>query len=216
MKGLEKKLISISDSSEIIRDASKFFPIDQDNNGKMRLKDISSSLANNHIGISTLGITKDNYLVIWKQNHKNQVVEGQFVSTGSGSCDYADIHFDRNQKMSLPDTIKYAMERELKEENKLGESAEIRETIVLGFFRWLSRCGKPEFVGVSYLNNVLNDLIPNTNEVFHKEQFYFNDNEELVEKIDEIFGSNLPLSVPLQVNLKLLKQYLKKNPTGNM
>ncbi|MFP3361451.1 hypothetical protein R0K17_29525, partial [Planococcus sp. SIMBA_143] len=66
-------------------------------------------------------------------------------------------------------TIEFSMKRELWEENggkahKIGIE-EFAETKLLGFFRWLKRGGKPEFVGISKLRCTLDELTPDLNEL---------------------------------------------------
>lgn len=120
---------------------------------------------NNHVGISTLAITNDGYIQLWKQGSSTQVSEGKVVATGSGSLDACDL----DGSSDLINTIINGMNRELLEESsKQGRQFKtnpIKETRVTGYFRWIKRGGKPEFVGISKLTASLIELEPNVSEV---------------------------------------------------
>ncbi|MBE5757036.1 MAG: hypothetical protein E7342_04460 [Clostridiales bacterium] len=62
-----------------------------DNKG--RLLDIENSPASNILGASTIAITTDGYLLVNQQNGKNDVNEGCYVPTGSGSVDFNDLNY---------------------------------------------------------------------------------------------------------------------------
>lgn len=164
---------------------------------------------NNEIGISTLGFTNDNYLIIWTQNRSSQSSEGLLVPTGSGSCDWNDRVNDDFKR-----TILNAMQRELWEENGGKTLAEnyhiIGETILLGFFRWIIKGGKPEFVGITKLNKDLIDIGVEKKEVFGRREYPISSLDDLKDVINELLGQP-NLSVPLYVNLKFLGSYCDSN-----
>ncbi len=206
-----KHLVSKLDSSDVIADARNYAPFTP-KGGKWVISDITSSYLNHHIGISTIALTKDKYMVFWKQNDKNQIRAGKIVSTGSGSCDYADLVKVENENYSFPLTIKKAMERELREENKLGAGVSIQETVIVGYFRWISRGGKPEFVGFSRLNSMMNDLHGNEKEVYERITVYYGSESEIPSKIDDLLANDYSFSESLLFNLHQLKWYfMQKN-----
>lgn len=114
------------------------------------LIDIASSGFSNHIGVTLLALTADNNLVFWIQNSNAQISINSVVSTGSGSLDWNDI--SNSGSDDLLGVIRYGMARELAEEssikkNKIKDLAK-DDILVTGFFRWVERGGKPEFVGI--------------------------------------------------------------------
>ncbi len=129
------------------------------------LKPIATSLMNNHIGISTLAITSDGFVCLWRQGDGNQIAEGKVVATGSGSLDDDDL----TPSLDLIDTLRTGMARELREESsEQGQqfnSDPVLETRITGYFRWVKRGGKPEFVGISRLRIPKSELNPNNSEV---------------------------------------------------
>lgn len=142
------------------------YPLARDVDGYY-LEDLNEADVDNHIGVSTLAITRDRHFVIWQQSDRNLQSPGTIISTGSGSCDYADL-----QPASLLRTVCGAMERELREEcskrSGLPRGAApdgLVQTRVIGFFRWLQRGGKPEFIGVSRLALNVADMRPDGFEV---------------------------------------------------
>lgn len=140
------------------------FPVHFDGSGIPRLDDLEVAGVNNHVGISTLAITSDSYFVVWQQGQLNVQDPGKIVATGSGSADYSDVDVS-----SLRSSIVRAMHRELKEEALRHDTrltkTEVHSTELLGFFRWLDRGGKPEFVGLTRLNVPLSFLVPDHREV---------------------------------------------------
>ncbi|MES2940963.1 MAG: hypothetical protein V4864_25010 [Pseudomonadota bacterium] len=132
------------------------------------LQDLHEADLCNGIGVSTLAITADRCFVLGQQTRKNVQSPGMLICTASGSCDYADLN-----AASLRRTLVGAMERELAEEcharggRGLPPSAGglAAETRIIGFFRWLQRGGKPEFIGISRLRVDARVLAPDGFEV---------------------------------------------------
>jgi hypothetical protein len=143
------------------------FPVALDVAGYF-LEDLHDADVNNHIGVSTLAVTADHHIVVWQQTSKNIQDPGKIISTGSGSCDFSDLKLS-----SLRQTIVSAMERELREETKVHvpdrvtveRQRFVKSTTLIGFFRWLQRGGKPEFIGISQLSVDLAVLRPDGFEV---------------------------------------------------
>jgi len=179
-----------------------------------KLTGISADDYNNEIGISTIGITEDNYIVFWIQNSRALSSENLIVPTGSGSCDYYD-DIDND----FIRTIKNAMERELLEESltkfdKKGRSKYIEGTLLLGYFRWIKKAGKPEFVGITKLKLSYVELESNNKEVrkskeLEPEEFT---NLDDLKKILIKQIKNKRTSIPLRYNIKVLLKYIKDNP----
>lgn len=202
------KELRSNEDNKLIASAEDFMPVIKKND-EYYLKDITSSVMNNEIGISTVAITSDNYLVIWTQNRVAQSSAGLLVPTGSGSCDWSDI-----RGKSFTDTIVYAMNRELWEENggKLlcKSPEEIGETKILGTFRWINKGGKSEFVGLTKVNRDLISFAQNKKEVFDREEYLINSADDLINKIEDLLKKD-NISVPLYVNLQVIREYARYN-----
>lgn len=133
-----------------------------------RIPDIKGSNMANHVGISTLAVTRDGQLLVWNQDGRAQHSRNQLAPTGSGSCDWKDFEATRGagEGNTLMQVVLRAMERELREESSLHGVADARITSrVLGYFRWMNRGGKPEFVGISRVDAPARTLQPNAAEV---------------------------------------------------
>lgn len=180
-----------------------------------KIQSITTSLMNNHIGISTIAITNDNYLVFWIQNNRAQESNDLIAPTGSGSCDYTDVvgnDFIR--------TLKKAMERELLEESfpMKHQKDFIKCSLITGYFRWITRGAKPEFVGITKLNKDLNDLSANTKEVRSNNEFeecslsYKIDNIEHLKDILVDVLTKKNLSVPLKFNIETIIELIDRKP----
>ncbi|MEV6345995.1 hypothetical protein [Actinoplanes sp. NPDC051851] len=115
-----------------------------------------SSLAN-VIGASTLAFAEDNLAVLVRQS-SNSLSSGLLWAPGSGSMDLRDVRslrFVRSQPLAA--IIRATMERELTEEASL-QPDEIMWTEINGYFRWVNKGGKPEYVGVTRLQGNANDF----------------------------------------------------------
>ncbi|MBO9128390.1 hypothetical protein [Bacillus sp. 165] len=197
----------------IFKNGSNYFPFEVYEN-KFRIKEIKHSTINNEIGVSTLGFTSDNYLIIWKQNEHAQSSSNLFVPTGSGSSDWNDY-----DEASFNQSIINGMERELLEESGLinSSSGELCETKILGFFRWVKRGGKPEFVGITKIKAKSSDLIPLEVEVResrtqHRWQIKsIDDLIQLIFKLKENPEYKNSMSVPLYMCLTSLESRIRKN-----
>ncbi len=204
-------------SGKRLADATYLLPIATDSRGVHRFADLTTSLLNNHIGASTLGITEDHYLLLWKQNGHDQQSTDYLIPTGSGSAAMIDWDKDGN----LFATITRTMERELAEESSgkgMLDKDKIGETKILGFFRWLARGGKPEFSGLTKLRGRVIDFEANTQEVkggftSGLTSYYVPTMTRLIEVVDQLLASD-QLSLPLAVNLRFLKDFLEAKPAA--
>lgn len=197
-----------SDTAAI--NGGSIFPVEFDDDGYPRLRTIADSRANNHIGASTIAITRDNFIVLWEQTPAAMVSSGFLVPTGSGSCGAADA------RDTLRRTICVAMNRELLEESaRRGielPPQSIRGTLPLGYFRWIARGGKPEFVGVTRLNVHGADLNAMVAEVAlahgpHPQTWPARTKAEMLHSIDSILDRTRR-SVLLDAALKTLRTYI--------
>ena len=193
------------------------YPIDEGSGGKLVLKSIANSRMGNHIGISTLIHTSDGQLVMWRQSGSSQQNRGRLVPAGSGSCDWKDWTACSQKSTGLLGLIAYAMQREFVEEStdrgdKLNESD--LETKVLGFFRWMSRGGKPEFVGISKLAYPASFLKANATEVNDPDHvqtaFPARTIEQLRASIQELMDRT-NISIPLWVCLQCLVEAIEED-----
>jgi hypothetical protein len=184
-------------------------------NQQNQVRPLTDSRLANVIGVSTIAITRDRQLVTAIQTPANISSSGLRAPAGSGSVDQRDLH----GSTTLRELVVKAMERELSEEVNLhgvGASSQ-----VTGYFRWLEKGAKPEFVGVTALDataRVLRDR-----PVRHGE-------ERLVASVDtheinplgiRIVGNQLrglppelhgSASVPLLLALRALATTLERDP----
>jgi hypothetical protein len=111
------------------------------------LLDLAQSECSNHVGISTLALTSDGFLVTTVQAAGSAQYARRVAPSGSGSADLDDVH----RGDTLRDFVVRAMERELKEECGLTPDLSGLRTTVLGYARLVERGGKPEFFGFTVL-----------------------------------------------------------------
>lgn len=136
------------------------------------LLELPTSRMSNDIGITLLA-RAEGHAVLWIQNSKAMMSRDKLVATGSGSLDWDDIKRYENDygnpASNFVDIVKYGMARELVEESELKGILSIKEIadsiLMLGYFRWIERGGRPEFVGICDLPCSVAQLTPNPNEV---------------------------------------------------
>lgn len=143
---------------EIYTDLSAYYPAKQEtvkDKTLLRLLPDFYEHVSGHIGITTLLLTDNNRIGMLHQG-AGKVIDAKKVGLGgSGSMDYDDI-VKGNNPHDLRDAVLYGMTRELSEETGTKPYFdELRKnTMVIGFFRWVDRCAKPEFVGVTRGGNI--------------------------------------------------------------
>lgn len=186
------------------------------------LLDIPSSRLSNHIGVTLLGITKDNNLIFWSQNSKAQQNVNSLVASGSGSLDWRDLTL--SNAVDLINLVKYGMTRELVEECNLDNNAvndiNINDCKVIGYFRWLERGGKPEFVGICNIPVSTALLYPDTKEVSSECNGSYIEHPP-IHSMSELFtlcerylsDSNIKLGVSLEYLLYTLSKITKNKST---
>ncbi len=213
---ISTKVLKRTEDATVLYDASNFYPAELGNSETVNIQPLEKSAMSNHIGASTLAVSADNYLIIRRQGKNAQQNQNKLISTGSGSCDFSDL---KNE--NLNDTVEYAMNRELWEENggdKLGiKIDEIGETKVIGYYRVLSRGGKPEFAGITKLNWDYSDLVSNKNELIDisnsadTDTYYLESVESIPNAIKSL--KNQPnISTSLYMCIDALEYYYLKRP----
>ena len=130
--------------------------------GRLFLRDgevvpLAASSQANAIGISTLAFTTDGKLVLTLQGARSASEPGLFAPAGSGSVDLRDARRFRDGSRAFVEFLACAMQRELVEESNI-RYRDIAWTEVLGYFRWLNKGGKPEYVGVTRLRLSADEL----------------------------------------------------------
>ena len=170
--------------------------------------ELSASKCNNHIGVSTIAITKDRKILLWTQNSRTMQNSNQIIPTGSGSLDFQDLI---NQNNSLREIVLRGTNRELKEECQINLKS-IIETKVIGFWRWLERGGKPEFSSVSKLDIDASEITPDVSEakqVGHSVYSIDLDSPKFENDLNDLL-SNPNSSLPLLMKLKKYIEFIKK------
>lgn len=194
------------------------------------LETISDLPFNNHIGGSILAITADNHLVLWRQSKHALIGSNQLVSTGSGSIDWGDYE----KTNSVYAAVQRGMMRELVEEsmnrmNKQGAVKDeefdvyIADPVMIGYYRWYDRGGKPEFCGLCRLLMTVNDVRLSGSSVENNKTPLFipvPTFETLLEKLDLLADSNdlsslapeVSASLSLRANALLVREWAAANP----
>lgn len=211
-----KSIKETDGDGDIIAEGRRWFPY-YIKEGHYYLKPLATSEMNNEIGISTIGITRDNYLIIWRQNRRTLSSVELLAPSGSGSCAWKDY---QNGNGDFIKTISDAMGRELWEESSGKEICKhyknYGQTKVLGFFRWVEKSGKPEFVGVTKLHYSYAEISPNRIEVSnpdrHSQEPIRITRSTISLKLGELM-EHKELSVPLYMNLRCLKRCIDSENT---
>jgi len=167
---------------------------------------LERSKMSDHIGVSTLLRASDGKICLPVQVKDAAYNSRKVVPTGSGSVDYDDAKGTKD----LRQIIIRAAERELKEET-LFDAQEWRDkqinvqTRIIGFYRDLSRGGKPEFCCVTDvpLPSEQIPIHPQKLEQYERFNDFYKIKECLEEKL-QIF-KEFAISDTLRANLYFLK-----------
>lgn len=144
---------NIKGEKEVYTDMTTYFPVKEeviDGRDAVRfLPDLYKNVSG-HIGITTILVTENNRVVMLHQGTTKAIGAHTVTLGGSGSMNFGDMEIV-NRPDDLRAGIAYGMAREMCEETgMLKWFPEVqRNTMVTGFFRWIDRCGKPEFVGLT-------------------------------------------------------------------
>lgn len=172
---LKQKPWGTEQSGTLVADLRETFPLEQEVSAQEQKYCLSAygtgPLLANSVGVSALVVTSDNYPIFFYQKDHNVEGAGKLTVLGSGSADFADI--DNSNSKNLLDILKFGMIREAMEEGSLTKRPDasnirrdaIENTMVIGFFRWVRRAGKPEFLGVTKIGLKLNEVVPDNVEV---------------------------------------------------
>jgi len=149
-------------------------PYVQLHSNKYILEEIGESYRANEPGVTTLCIFPNDVLYLWRQNRLAMSSIGQIVATGSGSSDWKDCKDYFKDKNGFRKAIIKGMQRELYEEsfNKQNKHQDFHnkiDTRIIGYFRWLKKSGKSEFVGISRITDpsMLKCINPQKTEVMN-------------------------------------------------
>ncbi len=149
---------NIKGEKEVYTDLTTYFPVKEemiDGHDSVRfLPDFYKSVSG-HIGITTLLVTENRRVVLLHQGSTKAIGSHTVTFGGSGSMNYSDMEL-ANAADDLRKSVAYAMAREMCEETGMEKHFEDvrRNTMVTGFFRWVDRCGKPEFTGLTRAEDV--------------------------------------------------------------
>lgn len=144
----------------------------------------NNSYLANHIGVNTLAITNDNYLIVNVQGSASDISPNKLINSGSGSLTFRD--FKKMKKGSLKDVLIYGAERELIEECGLKNNTPIKSNLI-GFMKILKFGGKPDYFAASKID--LNH--------FEVEERIFNHSKEIKNDLMQ-----LPLIIKLEYPLE--------------
>lgn len=120
-----------------------------------RLRKLSESSMSDIIGVNTLAVTKDHYLIIGRQGKSSEVSPEDFVPSGSGSLQREDVL--KIKSKNFLELIAFGATRELLEECNLPKKSNVK-TRVFGYVRLLKRGGKPDFFCVSFIDATKEDI----------------------------------------------------------
>lgn len=135
------------------------------------IKTFGSSDFSDHIGVSTLLLTDDDFIVVFEQADNAGYNEGKLMPSGSGSLDYSDFKKGEDFRQMIVRGAERELMQEASFEKKLKDknwNAHL-ETHILSFYRDLERGGKPEFCCLTRINkkkeSIVNDVIANVTEL---------------------------------------------------
>ena len=149
---------NIKGETEVYTDLTTYFPVRQEiieGQESVRFSPTMYKEVSGHIGITTLLITENRRVAMLHQGSFKAIGAHTVGLGGSGSMNYSDLELAGSSN-DLRQAIAYGMARELCEETGMQKWFEEvrRNTQVTGFFRWIDRCGKPEFIGITRAEDV--------------------------------------------------------------
>ena len=143
---------------EVYTDLTTYFPVKKemiDGQESMRFIQNFHKYVAGRIGVTTLMLTENRRVAMFFQGSSKVVGADKVNLGGSGSVDHADLE-RAGHPDDLREVITYAMARELCEAAGMEKWLEVvrRNTTMTGFFRWIDRCGHPEFIGITHARNI--------------------------------------------------------------
>lgn len=156
-----------------------------------KLNNFFYSSAENHLGMSCLIVTKDNYIIIPKRSFKTSVFQGQLSPSVSGAANIATCM----NKVGDINPYQWLL-KEIEEELDEKLSVTMDEVKFIGFSRELRRLGKPELFFLinskktkKEVSEILNKRNPNTNNSID-----YNENEKILyvpmDHFDKLYTEN--------------------------
>ncbi|MDE2335886.1 MAG: hypothetical protein KGL10_01100 [Alphaproteobacteria bacterium] len=149
---------NLQHETEVYTDLTTYFPVNRETTGGkdfLRFRPDFLTRVSMHTGITSLLLTENRRVALLYQGSTKAVGANMVCLGGSGSLEYKDMKRAGTPK-NFRDLLVYAMAREVCEETGMEKYLdEVRaNTMVTGFFRWIDRCGLPEFVGLTRAGNV--------------------------------------------------------------
>ena len=186
-----KKLISNLTGEVVAKTYPDLMPYHVDSRGKRKLYHLDEKRVSNMLGVSTLCILPNGNIRLWRQNGMTQGSNNLYAASGSGSADWNDCKHYFKDCNGFRRAVVHAMERELWEESHGTREISFKEfsknvdTRITGYFRWLTKGGKPEFVGLTRLNDIssVNRLSPELSEVYEARDLPAETVEELLKSL---------------------------------
>ncbi len=187
--------------------------------GSRTIRELGDTGLSNHIGVSTVLLSSDRKIVLWRHGESADRSVNRIVPTSSGSLDYEDFDMLRSKPKSLENVILAGAGRELTEECAIDGAPERSvgaesELAILGYFRWVSKGGKPEFSVIGRIDVRAAQIIPNNNELERpagdKLIFDAHDETSLKNAIKEICAHR-DAAIPLLACMRSLRVAIEKN-----
>lgn len=182
------------------------------------LYDLEKSSCANIIGASTLVVTQDHKIIIGKQGDFSRANAGRYAPSGSGSAGISDWVYQTN----FFEMIKKAMEREFCEECNypFAKLKETMKTRIIGYTRLIERGGKPDFFGISYINENAVDIQRNVKKLEHGlsdqvEIIPIREDGKVGESLFEFCQMHIPskrVSIQLVIIAEILKDFEALSP----
>ena len=149
---------NLQGEKEVYTDLTTYFPVVEDiidGQEAVRFDHGFFMEVSGHIGITTLLVTENRRVVMLHQGSTKAIGSHTVTLGGSGSMNFSDMEDAKNDE-DLRVGVALAMAREMCEETGMQKWFDDihRNTMVTGFFRWVDRCGKPEFVGLTRAEDV--------------------------------------------------------------
>lgn len=139
----------IVEGNKTLVDLTHMFPLSD----KGIFQSISRSRLSNHMGVGTLSMDEDGYIIATQQGDSAQRSEGRLAPTGSGSMDWQDIYPEVEQ-VDFISLINRAAVRELCEEVSINDQTcdiSAISNFVIGYYQWVNIGGLPQFIAISKL-----------------------------------------------------------------
>lgn len=215
---------NIDGQKEVYTDLTSYFPVYKETIGgqeSVRFTEDFHEKVSGHVGITSLLLTENRRVAMLFQGTSKAIGAKTVTLGGSGSLDYDDMR-RAGYPEDFRDVLADALAREVAEETGLsGHAAEIRgNTMITGFFRWIDRCGKPEFVGVTRAGGIpfaKNQSIDGDEVVgFEEIPVTVNKMEDFIDVMKYIRDQDINLSLSSLMALYRLVVVARYNRSGNM